>query len=70
MNGYYDLATPFYNVEYTINHLGLTPEIKKNIEMKYYEAGHMMYTHEESLKMFKKDLASFIDSTLHPVTQP
>ena len=70
MNGYYDLATPFYNVEYTIDHLGLTPEIKKNIIMKYYEAGHMMYTHEESLKMFKKDLAAFIDSTLHPSVQP
>ena len=42
LNGYYDIATVFYGVEYTINHLGLAPEIRDNIIMKYYEAGHMM----------------------------
>jgi len=31
LNGYYDIATPFYGVEYTINHLGLKKEIKDNI---------------------------------------
>ncbi|WP_246019849.1 S10 family peptidase [Muriicola soli] len=45
LNGIYDIATVFYGVEYSINHLGLTPEIKDNIIMEYYEAGHMMYTH-------------------------
>jgi carboxypeptidase C (cathepsin A) len=33
--------------------------------MKYYEAGHMMYVHEPSLKQFKSDIGAFIDST-HP----
>ncbi len=60
MNGYYDLATPFYGVEYTLDHMALTPEIRNNIIMTYYEAGHMMYTHEPSLIKFKKDLADFI----------
>ena len=63
LNGYYDLATVFYGVEYTINHLGLTKEIKDNIIMEYYEAGHMMYTHQASLEKFKKDVANFILST-------
>jgi carboxypeptidase C (cathepsin A) len=63
LNGYYDIATVFYGVEYTIDHLGLTPEIKKNIIMKYYEAGHMMYTHQPSLEKFRKDVAEFIRST-------
>ncbi len=63
MNGYYDLATPFYGVEYTIDHLGLTPEIRDNIIMTYYEAGHMMYTHMPSLIKYKKDLADFIHGT-------
>jgi carboxypeptidase C (cathepsin A) len=63
LNGYYDIATPFYGVEYTINHLGLKKEIKDNIIMKYYEAGHMMYTHQPSLEKFKKDVAEFIQST-------
>ena len=63
LNGYYDIATVFYGVEYTIDHLGLPAEIKKNIIMKYYEAGHMMYTHQPSLEKFKKDVAEFIEMT-------
>ena len=60
LNGYYDIATVFYGVEYTIDHLGLTPEIRDHIIMKYYEAGHMMYTHHPSLIKFKEDVGSFI----------
>ena len=41
----------------------LAPEIQDNIVMKYYEAGHMMYTHEPSLVKFKEDVASFIRRT-------
>ncbi|WP_010183043.1 S10 family peptidase [Aquimarina agarilytica] len=63
LNGYYDIATPFYGVEHSINHMGLNPELKKNIIMKYYEAGHMMYTHKPSMEKFKKDVATFIDQT-------
>ncbi|MGB5500541.1 MAG: carboxypeptidase, partial [Maribacter sp.] len=63
LNGIYDIATVFYGVEHSINHLGLTKEIKDNIIMKYYEAGHMMYTHQPSLEKFKKDVAAFIMET-------
>jgi carboxypeptidase C (cathepsin A) len=63
LNGYYDLATVFYGVEYSINHMGLDSELKKNIIMKYYEAGHMMYTHKPSMVKFKKDVDEFIDQT-------
>ena len=63
LNGIYDIATVFYGVEHSINHLGLTKEIKDNIIMKYYEAGHMMYTHQPSLEKFKKDVADFIKET-------
>ena len=40
--------------------LDLTPEIRDHIIMKYYEAGHMMYTHHPSLIKFKEDVGSFI----------
>ena len=63
LNGYLDMATVFYGVEHTINHLGLTKKIKDNIIMKYYEAGHMMYIHQPSLEKFKKDVAGFISET-------
>ena len=44
-NGYYDLATPYFATQYTINHLGLDRSLHPNITMTYYDAGHMMYLH-------------------------
>jgi len=64
MNGYYDLATVFYGVEYTLDQMNLLPRIRDNIIMTYYEAGHMMYTHEPSMVQFKDDLAKFIKDTM------
>jgi len=58
-NSYYDLATPFFASQYTLDHLNVDPEISKNIEMTYYEAGHMMYTHKPSLVHFSQDLKNF-----------
>lgn len=58
-NGYYDLATPFFATEYTFNHLGLDKSLHGNITMGYYEAGHMMYVHQESLAQLKQDLSDF-----------
>lgn len=59
-NGYYDLATPYFATEYTLNHLGLDPEVRGNISLGYYEAGHMMYVHLPSLEALKRDLSAFI----------
>jgi carboxypeptidase C (cathepsin A) len=60
LNGYYDLATPFFATEYTFDHLALEKKIKNNISMKYFEAGHMMYVNPASLILFKKAVADFI----------
>jgi carboxypeptidase C (cathepsin A) len=65
MNGIYDLATVFYGVEHTVNHLDLASEIRDNIIMTYYEAGHMMYIHEPSMIKFKKDLVEFLKETMN-----
>lgn len=61
-NGYYDLATPYFATEYTFEHLELEPERQVNITMAYYEAGHMMYTHLDSLRQMKSDLDDFLNS--------
>jgi carboxypeptidase C (cathepsin A) len=61
-NGFYDLATPYLATRYTVNHLHLEPELRSNISMAYYEAGHMMYIHMPSLIRLKSDLAEFVDS--------
>ena len=60
-NGYYDIATPFFATEYTMDHLQVEPELKGNVEMYYYESGHMMYIHEPSLIKLKEDLGAFIE---------
>ena len=46
--------------------LGLPPGLGARIEMKYYEAGHMMYVHPPSMAKMKRDLDAFIDSTARP----
>jgi len=61
-DGYYDLATPFFEAEYSTEHLGLPDNLQKNIHHKYYEAGHMMYLHDEDLTKLKSNVAAFIDS--------
>lgn len=59
-NGYYDLATPFFASEYTFDHLGLEPALRGNISMSYYESGHMMYQHPESLAKLGQTLRAFV----------
>lgn len=56
-NGYYDLATPFFATEYSFSRSGFD---QSRIEMKYYEAGHMMYIHHPSLKQLSKDMRDFL----------
>jgi carboxypeptidase C (cathepsin A) len=63
-NGWYDLATPFFAAEYTMNHLSLESSLRNNISMKYYRSGHMMYIEKESLKQFTKDVEQFYGNTL------
>jgi carboxypeptidase C (cathepsin A) len=60
-NGLYDLATPFYATEYTMEHLGLPETLQKNIHLQYYDAGHMMYLRDEDLAKLKTNIANFID---------
>ncbi|MFI6324562.1 S10 family peptidase [Nonomuraea sp. NPDC050556] len=58
--GYHDGATPYYAAEHTFAQLAIPQELAANIEFKYYEAGHMMYVHEESRLRQSADLAAFV----------
>lgn len=62
-NGFYDMATPFFATEYTMDHLFLPGNLRSNIDLKYYDAGHMMYLHEEDLAKLKSNIGAFIDSS-------
>ncbi|MEA2570047.1 MAG: hypothetical protein QOI24_2048 [Acidobacteriota bacterium] len=59
-NGYYDLATPFAATRYTFNRMQLDPEVRKNLSMDYYEAGHMMYIDKRQHARLSAAIRSFI----------
>jgi len=59
-NGYFDLATPFAATRYTFARLGLEPDIRKNVSMDYFAAGHMMYIDRREHAKLKKDIADFV----------
>jgi carboxypeptidase C (cathepsin A) len=59
-SGYFDFATPHFAADYSLDHLGLAPELRKNISVTYYEAGHMMYAHRPSLAKLATELRRFV----------
>ena len=61
--GYFDLATPFYEGIYEMQHLPIPAKLQKNIEFKFYESGHMVYAHTASLKALHDNVAAFILKT-------
>ena len=61
--GYYDLATPFFEGVYEMQHLQIPQKLQSNIEFRFYQSGHMVYAHEESLKTLHDNVADFIRRT-------
>jgi carboxypeptidase C (cathepsin A) len=59
-SGYHDLATPYFATKYTVDHMDLSPELRKNVTETFYPGGHMMYHRIESLKKLNGDVKSFI----------
>lgn len=56
-SGYYDLVTPFFDAEYTLNRHDIRPE---QVEYTYYGGGHMMYVNEPSRLELLEDTRAFI----------
>lgn len=63
-NGYFDFATPFFETEYTLAHMGLDPSLEKNISYGYYESGHMVYLNDGARQKMKADVAKFYDEAM------
>ncbi len=58
-SGYYDIRTPFAAAEYSLDHLDLPSEYRKNFQCEYYEAGHGFIFDIPSLQKLKNDLTRF-----------
>ena len=61
--GYFDLATPFYQGVYEFQHLSLPTKLQGNLEMKFYQSGHMIYANEPSLRALHDNVAAFVKRT-------
>ena len=60
LNGYYDMATPFFGTEYDLDHMMLEPAQQRNLEFRYYPSGHMVYLNPDALHAMRLDVENFI----------
>ncbi len=58
-SGLFDLVTPFFDAEYTLNRHDIRPD---RIQYEYYQGGHMMYVHEPARIQLLRDTRLFIQS--------
>ncbi|HEY6937866.1 MAG TPA: peptidase S10 [Terriglobales bacterium] len=64
LEGYYDLATPYYAANYVIDHLNLPAGFRKSISVETYDSGHMVYVNEQALAKLKQDVVRLMDSAM------
>ena len=60
---------------HSIDHLGIDPDLRKNVTYARYESGHMMYLKLEDLAKLERDLRAFLEPAAPapapaPVTAP
>jgi carboxypeptidase C (cathepsin A) len=63
-SGYYDLATPYFSTNYTVDHMDLGNELRQNISIKRFVGGHMMYHVQKSLRELKANITEFMGSAV------
>ena len=61
--GYFDLATPFYEGVYEMQHLPIPASLRSNIEFRQYQSGHMVYANQTALKQLHDNVVDFIRRT-------
>lgn len=62
-SGYFDLATPFFATDYTLSRMDLPAELRKNIQERYFPAGHMVYHDPASRQSLHDSIAQFIQAS-------
>ena len=70
LNGYYDMATPFFSTERDLKHMMLEPSQRGNLQFHYYQAGHMVYLNPEELHRMRQDLDRWYDELTAEARSP
>jgi carboxypeptidase C (cathepsin A) len=64
-NGYYDFVTPFFQTETDLRNMPLdSAAIRKNLAIRCYPSGHMVYLDGGSRTALKADVAAMMDGAL------
>lgn len=59
LNGYHDLATPFFNTEKQLARLQTVQGLNPNLQVTFYPGGHMIYLDDKARPKMKSDLSHF-----------
>ncbi len=63
-NGYYDLATPFFQTQLDLGGLTVGKSLAQNIFFGFYQSGHMSYLDNDSRKKERADFGRFYAGVL------
>ena len=58
-NGFHDLATPFFNTEKQLARLQTVPGLNPNLQVSFFQGGHMTYLDDTGRPQMKADLTRF-----------
>ncbi|TKC81425.1 peptidase S10 [Trinickia terrae] len=58
-NGFHDLATPFFNTEKQLARLQTVPGLTPNLQVNFFQGGHMTYLDDVARPQMKRDLVSY-----------
>jgi carboxypeptidase C (cathepsin A) len=57
-NGQYDLVTPYFASRWLIDQLAVPDAVRREIRLRVYEGGHMMYMRPDSRSLLSRDAAT------------
>jgi carboxypeptidase C (cathepsin A) len=60
LSGYYDLATPFFSADYTIDRMKLSPDARARVTHLYFPSGHMIYHNREAAAEMGQEMEKFL----------
>jgi carboxypeptidase C (cathepsin A) len=69
IQGIYDLASPYLSMKYSLDHMPLPPEYRRNVQFVLVPAGHMAYADSTALHQMSDAIASFVDAGSPPVAR-